>query len=531
VAGPLCGGHVPCTYVSPLLLNCSENALIPNPSSAREEGQIFILWGAETSAWRIGITSITIRVATLFCHHVPNEPPPQFTPLTLSEGSNQALHLESTLQDLPLYHFQIELGDLGWELAWVFEQNPLLPGAVLTDRGKFVGMLSRRRFLEALIRPHGIEFFLKEPLQVLYSYARSEILQLPGTTPILAAAHQALRRSPELLSEPVLVKIEPHSYRLLDIHTLNIAYWQIRGIETQVRYERTQAQMIQSDKMANLGRLVDGVAHEILDPVSFIWGNLSHVIDYSKSLLQILDAYEKHLPNPPVELQQLREDLEVDYLRQDLPRTIESIRSGADRLSKLATSLQNFCHIDEVYPKPANLHELIDSIVLLLKSRLTSEIQIVRNYGHLPPVLCYAGQLNQVFMNILSNAINALLNEAVSQQIDLDLKTMQNGGSHAPPFKPTIEITTQVRSLEVSRGGTFRWVSICIADNGPGLSPETQKQILDSFSVKKRAEKETSLAVSYQIVTAKHGGKLEMRSREATKTGTGTEFEILLPLH
>jgi signal transduction histidine kinase len=463
----------------------------------------------------------------------------QLMPPALYEGSNQALHLESTLQDLPLYDFQADLQCLGCELAQIFEQNPLLPGAILVNRGKFAGMISRRRLLESLIRPHGIELFLKEPLQVLHSYTRCEVLQLSGTTPIVAAAHQALRRSPELLGEPILVRVNPQKYYLLDIHSLNIAYWQIRGIETQVRYERTQVQMIQSDKMANLGRLVDGVAHEILDPVSFIWGNLSHVMEYGTSLLQLLDAYEKHVPNPPPEIVNLREAGEIEYLRQDLPRTIDSIRTGADRLSKLATSLQNFCHIDEVYPKPADLHELIESIVLLLKSRLTSEIHIVRNYGQLPPVLCYAGQLNQVLMNILSNAVDALLNQAISQQLDLDFNPMQRRGTAVPTFKPTIEIRTQVRLLPSADGATSRWVSICITDNGPGLSPEVHQQILDSFSVKKRAAKETSLAVSYQIITAKHGGKLEVRSPVQAPPGTtsppaegaGTEFEILLPFH
>jgi signal transduction histidine kinase len=482
---------------------------------------------------------------------VSNESSHQFTPPVLDEGSGQALDLESILQDLPLHKFQIDSACLGLELAQIFEQNPLLPGAVLVEQGQFLGMISRRRLLEYLIRPHGIEFFLKEPLRVLYSYARSEALSLLGSTPIIVAAQQALRRSPEFLSEPILVQVTPEAYYLLDVHALNIAYWQIRGIETQVRYERAQAQMIQSDKMASLGRLVDGVAHEILDPVSFIWGNLSHVKAYSDNLLELLAAYEKHLPTLPHEIIRLKTDLEVDYLRQDFPQTIDSIRSGADRLAKLATSLQNFCHIDEVYPKPANLHELLDSILLLLKSRLTSEIQINKHYDHLPPVLCYAGQLNQVFMNILSNAVNALINQAVSQNLELDLGNRQPAIKPTVPFsKPTIEITTQIRTLSATSGEVSRWVSICIADNGPGLSPEAQKQILESFSVKKRAAKETSLALSYQIITAKHGGKLEVRSRcaavkesssqsdgktntpfTATETcSTGTEFEILLPL-
>jgi len=472
-------------------------------------------------------------------------------PPTLHEGNGQALHLESTLQDLPRYSFQIESSHAGWELAQVFEQHPLLPGVILVEQGQFLGMISRQRLLEYLIRPHGSDFFLKESLRVLYSYARCETLVLLGSTPIIVAAQQALRRSPEFLNEPILVQVGFESFHLLNVHALNIAYWQIRGIETQVRYERTQAQMIQSDKMASLGRLIDGVAHEILDPVSFIWGNLSHVTAYSNSLLKLLTAYETQLPNPPSDIVRLREELEADFLCQDLPQTIESIRAGADRLSKLAVSLQNFCHIDDVYPKPADLHELIDGILLLLKSRLTSEIQVIKHYDHLPPVPCYAGQLNQVLMNILSNAADALINQAVSQQIEQDLNNRQNVAKSTDFIsKPTIEITTQIRSISPVNNERSRWVFISIADNGPGLSPEAQKQILESFSVKKRAAKETSLAASYQIITAKHGGKLYVHSRgsapeesftqceedictlaKTTETrSTGTEFEIWLPL-
>ncbi|MBD2021017.1 HAMP domain-containing histidine kinase, partial [Leptolyngbya sp. FACHB-36] len=327
------------------------------------------------------------------------------------------------------------------------------------------------------------------------------------------------------------VQIDPQTYHLLDSDALNIAHWQIRGVETQVRYERAQAQMIQSDKMANLGRLVDGIAHEILDPVSFIWGNLSHVADYGASLLKLLEAYENALPEPPSELRHLYQDLEIDYLREDLSRTIVSIQTGAERLSKLAISLQNFCHIDTVYPKPADLHELLDGILLLLKSRLSSEIQVIKHYGRLPPVPCFAGQLNQVFMNILSNAVDVLLDQAVSQQFEDPTVSQRRS-------KPTIEVTTQVRSLSDHSGKATRWVSICIANNGPGLPPQAKQQILESFSIKKRALKETSLAVSYQIITAKHGGKFEVRSSmcdeslscETCTIETGTEFEILLPL-
>ncbi len=454
----------------------------------------------------------------------------------------------------------MELSCSGSDLAQIFEKHPLLPGAILLNQGQFVGMISRQRLLEFLIRPHGLELFLQKPLDVLHSYARCNLLLLPDRTPILLAAQQALRRSPDLLSEPIIVKSDRVHY-LLDIHELNIAHWQIRGIETQVRYERTQAQLIQSDKMVNLGRLVDGVAHEILDPVSFIWGNLSHISTYSQGLLEILAAYEQAMPTPPAAVVQLQETLELDYLRHDLPKAIDSVKTGAERLSKLASSLQNFCHIDEVYPKPTNLHELLDSILLLLKSRLTSEIQVVKHYDRLPPVLCYPGQLNQVFINILTRSLERLLNQAVSKQLDQELKAKRNQHTVQSPMPhPTIEITTQLRSIPATDGAESRWVSICIADNAPGQSTKEQQQLLQSFSIKGRAAKETSLAVSYQIVTAKHGGKFWVRSRgtplgdrelhpsnclqensvleklvqeklvQKSSSPRGMEFEILLPL-
>ncbi|OCR01565.1 histidine kinase [Oscillatoriales cyanobacterium USR001] len=445
----------------------------------------------------------------------------------LSQGSHQDLSLESTLRDLPLYHFQVQLGCLGITVTEIFEKNPLLPGVILMEDDKFMGMISRRRLLEYLIKPQGIELFLNLPLKVLYSYARAEMLILSENTTILTAAQQALRRSPELQGEPIIVvQLEPKSYQLLDVHALNIAYWQIRGIETQVRYERAQAQMIQSEKMASLGRLVDGVAHEILDPVGFIWGNLTYITDYTDNLIELLSTYEAILPNIPAEISQLKEEIEFDFLQTDLPRTIASIKAGAERLTKLATSLQNFCHIDDVYPKPADLHTVINGIILLLKSRLTGEIEVVKNYGYLPPVSCYAGQLNQVFMNMLTNAINVLLNEAVGQDL---AKEFRGTVLKDPAHKPRINITTEVCSPENlidAERPHLRWVSIRIADNGPGMSLEKQEKILQSFSTEKRAEKETSLAVSYQIVTAKHGGRFRMRSQ----IGVGTEFEVLLPL-
>ncbi|HIK29715.1 MAG TPA: sensor histidine kinase [Oscillatoriaceae cyanobacterium M7585_C2015_266] len=428
-----------------------------------------------------------------------------------------------------MYDFQVDISCLGIELAQVFEKYPLLPGAILAEQDQFVGSISRSRLLEYLLHPHGLELFLNKPLRVLYSYARTEMLVLPESTPIVEAARFALRREPALLGEPIIVQSDANRYYLLNIHELNIAYWQIRGIETQVKFEQIQAQMIQNEKMASLGRLVDGVAHEILDPVGFIWGNIAYVSNYSQALLKVLSAYEKYLDKTPPEIEKLKQEIELDFLKEDLPQAIASIRTGAERLKKLVISLQNFCHLDEVYPKPADIHSCIDGVLLLLNSRLTGEIEIVKNYGHLPPVTCYIGQLSQVFVNILTNAIDALINQSINRKFAREFR--EAGMTFLPPtktHKPRIEISTQVCSFSAtqSKQPYTRAVLIRIADNGPGISPEKQRQILNSFSTEKRVEKETSLAVSYWIVTAKHGGKFEMHSTP----GAGTEFEIFLPL-
>ena len=444
----------------------------------------------------------------------------QISPPYLSQGSDRDLSLESTLQELSMYNFQVELNCTAMEVARVFEQYPLLPGAILREQGKFIGMISRRRLLEFWIRPYGKELFFREPLSMLYSYARIPILQLPDTTPVLTAMQLTLRRSPELVAEPVVVETAPDAYKLLDIYELNLASWQIRGIETQVRYERSQIQMIQNDKMASLGRLVDGVAHEILDPVSFIWGNLTYVSSYSQDLLKLIAAYDQELSPASNYINHLKEEIEFDFLEEDLSKALASIRTGAERLKKLVTSLQNFCHIDDVYPKPGDLHACLDSIVLLINSRMQGEIEIIKNYGHLPPVYCFMGQLSQVLMNIFTESIDSLLNEIVRHQFQPE--------NTNPKEKPRIEITTKIISQAATKAQApdSRWVSICIADNGPGMSLQLQQQIIESFSTEKRADKATSLAVSYRIITTRHGGKLNLRSQ----LGKGTEFEILLPL-
>lgn len=458
--------------------------------------------------------------------HTENPVRPNLTPPVRQEVHNQTLRLESTLRELPLYDFQADCEYLGTDIAQMFERYPALPGVILTEQNQFVGMISRQSFLESLLRPFSNEIFLKQPIRVLQSYTPIRPLILSGNASILNAAQQGFRRSLDRYNDAIVVELEPGVYRLLDARDLQIAYWQIRGIETQVRLERLQVEMLQSDKMASLGRLVDGIAHEILDPVSFIWGNLSHVSDYSRDLLKLIEAYDQHsLPAQAVTY--LKEDIELDYIQSDLPKTLASIKTGADRLSKLANSLQNFCHIDEVYPRPADLHDCLDSVLLLLKSRLSGEIEVIKDYGHLPPVPCYAGQLSQVFINLLGRSIDSLLMQSATHQLE-GLRAQSN------TVLPRLTITTDVGSLDNSGN---RWASVQISNNGADVSWETQRQLLQAFTTEnsemRSLHKETSLTMSYRIITARHGGKFRLYScldPNDHQTRLGTAFEILLPL-
>jgi signal transduction histidine kinase len=430
---------------------------------------------------------------------------------------------ESRLSELPLHGFQLSAQqDSGQTLIDAFKQMPHIPGVLLYDHDRWLGMLSRRRLLEFLLLPQADQLCL-EPLMVLYRYTKTTPLVLSADTTILSAAQQAMRRTPEVMADPIVVILPDHTYRLLDFQDLNIAAWQLRGIETQVWYEQTQLEMLRSTRMASLGRLVDGVSHEILDPVSFIWGNLSHLGDYIRDLLSIISLYETRFPESFPAMQELKEAIEFDYLRDDMPRTLDSIKTGADRLSKLATSLQNFCHIDEVYAKPANIHECIEGVLLLIKSRLKSEIEIVKDYGHLPPVPCFIGQLSQVFMNIFTQAVTMLLHQAVTA-------ALINPNGPNGTAKPRIRIATSACSLD---GSGNRWIVVRIGHNAPLLPIALQEQITDGLADIKPLIKETELTSSYRIITAKHRGKFKVTYAPSADRlldgGLTMEFEILIP--
>ncbi|MBP0019156.1 MAG: PAS domain S-box protein [Cyanobacteria bacterium SBLK] len=291
---------------------------------------------------------------------------------------------------------------------------------------------------------------------------------------------------------------------------------QTRDLENTLReLQRAQGRLIQSEKMSALGQLVAGVAHEINNPVNFIHGNLTPVEDYVRDVLVALDLYRQHCTDLDPESVEQLEELEVDFLQEDLPKVVNSMKEGARRIREIVLSLRTFSRLDEAEFKDADIHEGIDSTLTILQHRLkktpdSPAIQIVKNYDRLPRIDCYAGQLNQVFMNILSNAIDAI-EERNKQRTREERQT--NPG--------TISIMTELDRAE-------SLVNIRIRDNGMGIPKDTNNRIFDPFFTTKAIGKGTGLgmSISYQIIVEKHGGHLSYTS----SLGEGTEFIIELPL-
>ncbi|MCL6435733.1 MAG: HAMP domain-containing histidine kinase [Leptolyngbyaceae cyanobacterium HOT.MB2.61] len=255
----------------------------------------------------------------------------------------------------------------------------------------------------------------------------------------------------------------------------------------------------------------------LLFSASPIYGNLSHANNYAQDLLRLLKRYQEHYPNPDPELQAEAEEIDLEFLVEDMPRLLASMKVGADRIKSIVSSLRNFSRMDESEVKAVNIHEGIDSTLMILQNRLKAkpdhpEIQIIKEYGDLPLVECYAGQMNQVFMNILTNALDAI-EEVIA---DRQWGTTQGGYCELP----TITIRTQAIDKD--------WVKIKIADNGPGIPIEVQKQLFEPFFTTKPIGKGTGLglSISYDIVTEKHGGELQCFS----SPGNGTEFVIEIPV-
>lgn len=314
----------------------------------------------------------------------------------------------------------------------------------------------------------------------------------------------------------VIARVKTH----LKLHQLN------KNLELQVslrtaelmatvkRMEQSQMQLIQSEKMATLGQLVAGVAHEINNPVNFIHGNLNHIAEYTKTLLDFVQLYQTHYPDPVAEIQEQAEEIDLEFLLEDMPKMISSLKIGTERIRQIVLSLRNFSRLDEANCKEINIHDGLNSTLLILQHRLKAKsdsagIEVNCEYGVLPLVECYPGLLNQVFMNILANAIDALETNI----------NRQGKNSTVKPGKINIRTSVILGNQ----------VQVVISDNGPGIPEEIQQRIFQPFFTTKPIGKGTGLglSISYQIIKEQHGGILKCVSQP----GEGTQFIIQIPIH
>jgi len=319
-------------------------------------------------------------------------------------------------------------------------------------------------------------------------------------------------KEPELLA-----RVQTHLQLQSLTHHLEVRVDE-RTTELQMALEelsRSRLQLVQNEKMSTLGSLVAGVAHEINNPLGFLSGSVKNAKDYMQDLLRHLELYQKHYPDPVVSLRTHAKAIDLDFLCEDLPKLLNSMQNATDRIKAISTSLRTFSRADINHKEVFNLHEGIDSTLLILKYRLKAnkrrpEIRVIRDYGELPPIECFPSQLNQVFTNILANAID-MFDEAAQQSSFTDLKEK--------PQKITIH-TTVVPERKA--------IEIHIGDNGRGMTDNVKARIFDHLFTTKGVGKGTGLglAIAYQIVTETHGGSLEVKS----KLGQGTEFSIQLPI-
>ena len=439
-----------------------------------------------------------------------------------SQTPKRQLALDANISQLNLYDTKIDLDQTGAIARQLFAENPLLPALILHDQGGYVGMLSRRRFLEYLSRPYGIELFTKRPLRVLYEQFQSEILKLDGNILIGIASQLALGRVNDEVYEPLIVHQEGDIYAVLDIHDLLQAQSHIHELATNLLREQTQTTMFQTEKMASLGQIVAEVSHDIRNPVSAIYGNTDCLLTYIEGVMKILRAYEKEYGTSSTTISEILEEVDWEFVRLDLPQVVRSIKSGAKYLRRLVDTLQSLSHMnDHATPELIDLLECVESSLTILSGRIRN-VQIIKNYIDLPKVNGFSDRLIQVFMNLISNALDAMMD--LNTDLKADLKSESDS-----TWQPLVMITSAIAEID-----DCQWISIKVADNGLGIPKEIQDRIFDNFFTTKGQGKGTGLglAICYQIITQQHNGKIILRSPYLNNNGdmtTGTEFEVLLP--
>jgi signal transduction histidine kinase len=359
--------------------------------------------------------------------------------------------------------------------------------------------------------------YITKPFQEEEVLARVKLhLGLRSLTKELAKQNALLKQEIEAraLAEAALQKLTLELEQRVMIRTAELS-------QALHNLKQAQVQLIQSEKLASLSQLVTGLVYEITNPVSFIYGNYTHTKEYISDIIKILNLYQKHYPTPPIEIQEESEAVDLEFVLEDLPRIIDSIKVGAESLYNISVSLRSFTRLDASNIQLVNIHEGLDSALLILQHRLRAKgdrpaIEVIKKYDDLPLVECYPGQLNQVFINILANAIDAL-EEKISHEMDSGQQNVYTAES----LMPTIRIRTELDNEDS--------VIIRIIDNGPGITEQVKQHLFEPMFTTKPIGKGAGLGlpICRQIVEEQHSGRLTYIS----SPDCGAEFLIEIPLH
>ncbi|WP_008309608.1 ATP-binding protein [Leptolyngbya sp. PCC 6406] len=367
--------------------------------------------------------------------------------------------------------------------------------------------------------PPYIRFYAGAPLITREGLALGTLCVIsPEPQTLSAEQTQALAA----LSRQVVSQLE------LKLSHQNLSHEMAKQQQTAAALQQAQVKMIQSEKMSSLGQLVAGVAHEINNPVNFIYGNLRHSEEYFQDLLYLVKTYQEEYPDLTSKMQDKISGIEIDFIQKDLPQLLNSMQVGTNRIREIVSSLRNFSRLDEAEFKVSNLHDGIESTLMILGNRLNDSqgvpaIKIIKEYGKIPEFCCYPGQLNQVFLNILNNAIDALEEKFLKERYEQNNPTSiaENFPSSHGSFATPATITIQTEVLQNT-------AVIRISDNGLGIPAALHDKIFDPFFSTKVVGKGTGLglSVSYKIVVENHGGQLKCNSQ----SDQGTEFIIAIPM-